>query len=64
MVVIVALRYVAFGRKRVSGNLGGTSISGWEKIHGLKFICIAGAVSVSGFGKEQFLLAFFESRTG
>jgi hypothetical protein len=55
---------MAFGRKRVSGNLKKTSISGWEKIHGLKFICIANAVSVSGFDKEQFLLAFFESRTG
>jgi|NOAtaT_7_FD_contig_71_79125_length_1540_multi_13_in_0_out_0_2 hypothetical protein len=55
---------MAFGRKRVSGNLKKTSISGWEKIHGLKFICIANAVSVSEFDKEQFLLAFFESRTG
>jgi hypothetical protein len=55
---------MAFGRKRVSGNLKKTSISGWEKIHGLKFICIANAVSISGFDKEQLLLAFSESRTG
>jgi hypothetical protein len=55
---------MAFGRKRVSGNLKKTSISGREKIHGLKFICIANAVSVSGFDKEQFLLAFSKNLTG